>query len=261
MKTLMHDGNLLHYRDDGPPAGRPVLLLNSLGADLRVWDPLLPHLTADLRIIRHDKRGHGLSDAPQGPYTIAELSADAAALLDHLGLRDVVVVGLSIGGLIAQHLATTRPDLVAALVIMDSAAKIGTPEMWQDRIKTVTTDGLEAMAPAILTRWFAPEFHRTRPAELALWRNMLCRTTVAGYAGCCAAIAVADLTATTRALTCPALVMVGSADGATPPDLVQATAALMGAPCHVIDGAGHLPCVEAPEQVARLINGFLDSLS
>ena len=258
MKTLRLDHAVLHYRIDGPADGRPVLFANSLGTDLRVWSTLLPLLPEGLRLIRYDKPGHGLSDAAPAPYTIAGLSAEAAALLDHLGLRDVTVIGLSIGGMIAQDMAARRPDLLRAMVLMDTAAQIGTAQMWQDRIDAVRAGGIASLAEAVLARWFAPAFHRDRADELALWRNMLCRTTVEGYSGCCAAIAEADLSATTRALTLPAMAMAGSADGATPPDLVRATAEMMGAPFHLIEGAGHLPCVEAPEQVAALLTRFLE---
>ncbi|MCH8466381.1 MAG: 3-oxoadipate enol-lactonase [Roseinatronobacter sp.] len=257
MKTFRHGTTTLHYADQGPYDGPAVLFANSLGTDLRIWEPLLPYLRPGLRIIRYDKRGHGLSDTLPAPYTMDELTDEAAALLEHLSLQRVTVVGLSIGGMIAQNLAARPPDLVGALVLMDTAAKIGTVQMWHERIAAIRAHGIAALSQPILERWFAPEFHSTRPDELALWRNMLCRTSLEGYLGCCAAIAAADLTAQTRALRLPAIAMAGSADGATPPELVQTTAGYLNAPFSLIDGAGHLPCVEAPQQVAALINQFL----
>lgn len=259
MHSIIHDRLAFHIRDEGPRDGRAVVFANSLGTDLRVWDALLPHLAPGLRIIRFDKRGHGLSDASPAPYAMADLVGDAAAILDCLGVRGATFVGLSIGGMIGQALAAARPDLVRALVLMDTAAKIGTPEMWRTRIAAVLAEGIAALADPILERWFAPDYHRTRTAELALWRNMLCRTPAQGYAGCCAAIAGADLTDATRALRLPALVMAGDCDGSTPPDLVRATADLLGAPFHLIEGAAHIPCVERPEPVAALINDFLEA--
>ncbi|MBR3369238.1 MAG: 3-oxoadipate enol-lactonase [Rhodobacteraceae bacterium] len=261
MKTVIQNNIVLHVRDEGPRDGVPVLFANSLGTDLRVWDAVLPLLPDGLRMIRYDKRGHGLSDAPPAPYTMEDLVADAGAVLDQLGATKAVVIGLSIGGMIAQGLAHARPDLVRAIVLMDTAARIGPAQMWQDRIRAVQDTGIAPLADGVMARWFAPAFHRDKPAELAVWRNMLCRTTPAGYAGCCAAIAGADLTDSTRALALPAIVMAGSEDGATPPDLVQATAALMDAPFHLIDGAGHLPCVESPAQVAALITAFLKEIA
>lgn len=257
MQTISTSGITLHIRDEGPRDGRAVLFANSLGTDLRVWDALLPLLPAGLRIVRYDKRGHGLSDATPAPYAMDRLVADAEAVCGGLGLRDVTFVGLSIGGLIGQGLAARRPDLVRALVLMDTAAKIGTAQMWQDRIDAITAGGVEALADPILERWFTPAFRAANPG-FALWRNMLTRTSVAGYTGCCAAIAGADLTDSTRALRLPVLAMAGDADGSTPPDLVRATADLCGADFHVIPDAGHIPCVEQPQATARLLADFLE---
>ena len=257
MQTISTSGITLHIRDEGPRDGRAVLFANSLGTDLRVWDALLPLLPAGLRIVRYDKRGHGLSDATPAPYAMDRLVADAEAVCGGLGLRDVTFVGLSIGGLIGQGLAARRPDLVRALVLMDTAAKIGTAQMWQDRIDAITAGGVEALADPILERWFTPAFRAANPG-FALWRNMLTRTSVAGYTGCCAAIAGADLTGSTRALRLPVLAMAGDADGSTPPDLVRATADLCGADFHVIPDAGHIPCVEQPQATARLLADFLE---
>jgi 3-oxoadipate enol-lactonase len=247
----------LHVRCEGPEDGRAVMFANSLGTDLRVWDPLIPHLPAGLRLVRYDKRGHGLSDCPPGPYRIEDLAGEAAAVADALGLRDVVFVGLSIGGLIGQGLALARPDVVAALVLMDTAAKIGTPATWAERIAAVEAGGIEAIADGVLDRWFTPPLRRD-PVALAPWRNMLTRTPRAGYVGCCAAIAAADFTDRIGALSIPVMAMAGDADQATPPDLVRATAALCGAPFHVIDKAGHLPGVERPAETARLLADFLE---
>ncbi|WP_374300298.1 3-oxoadipate enol-lactonase [Paracoccus sp. (in: a-proteobacteria)] len=257
MQTISTSDITLHIRDEGPKDGRVVMFANSLGTDLRVWDALLPLLPAGLRIVRYDKRGHGLSDATPTPYTLDQLVADAEAVCDRLGLREITFVGLSIGGLIGQGLAARRPDLVHALVLMDTAAKIGTAPMWQDRIDAINTGGVAALADPILERWFTPAFRTTNP-EFALWRNMLTRTSVAGYTGCCAAIAGADLTESTRALRLPVLAMAGDRDGSTPPDLVRATAALCGADFHIIPDAGHIPCVEQPAATARLLADFLE---
>lgn len=247
----------LHLRDEGPRDGRVVMFGNSLGTDLRVWDALLPLLPAGLRLVRFDKRGHGLSGATAAPYTMEQLVDDALTVIEGLGLSDITFVGLSIGGLIGQGLAARRPDLLRALVLMDTAAKIGTPEMWSTRIATIREGGIGALEGPIMERWFTAPFRQTNP-EYALWCAMLTRTTVEGYTGCCAAIAGADLTESTRALRLPVLAMAGDQDGSTPPDLVRATADLCGAPFHLIPDAGHIPCVEQPETTARLIADFLE---
>ncbi|MCA0995086.1 3-oxoadipate enol-lactonase [Alloyangia pacifica] len=256
MQTIDAAGVTLHIRDEGPKDGRVLMLANSLGTDLRVWDALLPLLPEGLRVVRFDKRGHGLSDAPEAPYAMETLVADAEAVCTALDLMDITFVGLSIGGLIGQGLAAKRPDLIRALVLMDTAAKIGTPEMWQTRIDGIRANGVASLADAILERWFTPGFRESDP-QFALWKNMLERTPLEGYVGCCAAIAGADLTESTRALSLPVLAMAGAEDGSTPPELVRGTAELCGAEFALIDGAGHIPCVEQPEETARLINDFL----
>ena len=246
----------LHVRVDGPEDGRPVVFANSLGTDLRIWDRVIPRLPAGLRIIRYDKRGHGLSDCPPAPYSMGALVRDAELLLDALAVRGACFVGLSIGGMIAQGLAVKRPDQVSALVLSNTAAKIGTPEMWEDRIATAREAGLEAMADAIMERWFSAEFRAG--VEARLWRNMLVRQPVEGYAGCCAAISGTDFLTPTSGLRIPCLAIAGDRDGSTPPDLVRETAALIpGSVTHLIRGAGHIPCVEAPEEYAAALMGFL----
>ncbi|MBC7147136.1 MAG: 3-oxoadipate enol-lactonase [Thioclava marina] len=257
MQSVSHCGVTLHIRDEGPRDGRVVMFGNSLGSDLRLWEGLIPLLPEGLRLVRFDKRGHGLSDCPPGPYSIEDLSGDAAAICDALELRDVTFVGLSIGGLIGQSLAARRPDLLRALVLMDTGARIGAPDMWQQRIDAVRRDGIASISDAILARWFAPGFEKATPTTFALCRNMLERGPDEGYAGCCAAIAGADLTESTAKLTLPVMAMAGAQDASTPPDLVRATAALCGAEFHAIADAGHLPCVEKPEVVAALLKDFL----
>lgn len=245
-----------HYTDEGPRDAPAVVFSNSLGTDLRLWDEIRPMLPADLRIVRYDKRGHGLTTCPAPPYSMGGLVADAERLMDHLGLREAVFVGLSIGGMIAQGLAVKRPDLVRAMVISNTAAKIGTVEMWDARIAAVRKGGIEALADAVMERWFSDTFRQT--PELEGWRNMLVRQPDDGYIGCSAAISGTDFYASTAGLRLPTLAIAGSEDGSTPPDLVRETADLIpGSRFELIRGAGHLPCVERPADYARLLTGFL----
>ncbi len=256
MRVVEANGVKLNWQEDGDPAGVPVVFANSLGTDLRLWDQLLPLLPEGLRVIRFDKRGHGLSDCPRAPYSMDDLVSDAEALLDALEVKGCIFVGLSIGGMIGQGLAARRPDLIRALVLSNTAAKMGEADMWHTRMDAIRKGGIVALADPILDRWFSDAF-RARP-ELAAWRNMLTRTPAEGYLGCCAAIAGCDLSETTRALSLPTLAIAGSDDGASPPALVQGTAAMIaGSRFAVIDGAGHLPCVENPAAYAALLNDFL----
>lgn len=245
----------IHYALDGDPAGAPVVFANSLGTDLRLWDKVLPLLPQNLRYIRFDKRGHGLSDVTPAPYSMGTLVRDAERLLDHLQVKDCLFVGLSIGGMIAQGLATKRLDLVRAMVLSNTAAKIGQPTMWQDRIDAVNAGGIAALADGIIERWFGKAFRAT--PELRAWQNMLCQQSVPGYTGCCAAISGTDFYTPTSGLRLPTLGIAGSEDGSTPPDLVRETVDLIpGSQFHLIRGAGHLPCVEKPEEYAEVLTKF-----
>ncbi|MGI1660875.1 3-oxoadipate enol-lactonase [Palleronia sp. KMU-117] len=246
----------LHWREDGDPEGAPVVFANALGTDLRLWDALVPLLPQGLRLLRYDMRGHGLSSCPAAPYSMGALVGDAARLLDHLGVRDCVFVGLSIGGMVAQGLAVKRLDQVRAMVLSNTAAKIGTAETWAARIDTVRAGGIEALADATMERWFTPAFRAT--PQVQLWRNMLTRQPEDGYAGCAAAISGTDFYTTTASLSLPTLAIAGDHDGSTPADLVRETAALVkGSRFQLIRGAGHLPCVEKPEAYAAALTGFL----
>ena len=267
MQAMRVNGVTLHWRsngpedgpEDGPRNGRTLVFSNSLGTDFRIWDPLLAHLPAEWRVIRYDKRGHGLSDLPDGDWGMAEHVADLAGLLDGLGITGAVVCGLSVGGMIAQGLAAERPDLVRALILCDTGAKIGSPELWDERIRTVEGQGIAAMADAVMERWFTPAFRER--AEFPLYRNMLLRTAPGGYAGTCAAIRDTDLRGSTARLTLPCLAVCGDQDGATPPDLVRETAELVrGSRFELIRGAGHIPCVEQPEALGAAIGRFLGEL-
>jgi 3-oxoadipate enol-lactonase len=260
MNIYQNNNIALHYREDGDPKGAPVVFANSLGTDLRLWDKVLPLLPAGLRLIRYDKRGHGLTSTPRPPYAMGAIISDIEGLLDHLNVRDAVVVGCSVGGLIAQGLAVKRTDQVRAIVLSNTGAKIGTKEIWDDRIAGVEKGGVESLADAVMERWFSKDF-RADP-EMIGWRNMLISTPDAGYAGVSAAISGTDFITPTSGLTLPTLAIAGSEDGSTPPDLVRETAGLIkGSRFELIRGAGHLPMVEKPQEFADLLSGFLKDIA
>lgn len=253
---------ILHHQLIGGPAGRPVIVFaNSLGTDFRIWRDVVVRLAGDFPIVTYDKRGHGLSDLGQVPYSIDDHVLDLAALLDRLDVKDAVICGLSVGGMIAQGLQVKRPDLVKALVLCDTAHKIGTAEMWNARIDSVETKGIESLADAVLERWFTPAFRRPENAAYHGYRNMLTRQSAVGYAATCAALRDADLTESTKRISVPTLCVVGDQDGSTPPDVVLSMAKLIpGARYEVIKDAGHIPCVEQPEILAEMIRAFIATL-
>ena len=252
---------VIHYCDRGPRDATALVFANSLGTDLRVWQGVADHFTPRFRILQYDKRGHGLSALSPDGWTIPALADDLAELMQAVGISSAVVLGLSVGGMIAQSLASTRPDLVRALVLSNTGHKIGTAEAWQQRIDGVRAGGIESLADAVMERWFSAEFRNASPAELAGWQAMLTRTEVEGYVGICQAIRDADLTASTKALAQPTLCIAGGADGATPPALVREMAGLIqGAKLVEIPGVGHLPCVEKPDSVIEAVEDFLKEL-
>ena len=248
---------VLHFRDENPGQASVIVFANSLGTDFRIWDEVTARLGRDFRLLRYDLRGHGLSDAPAAPYAIGDHVEDLIALLEARRIAQPLIVGLSVGGMIAQGLAARRRDLAAALILCDTAHRIGTAEMWNTRIDAIRAHGLPSIADAILERWFSRGFRTTRSTDVAGYRNMLVRTPVEGYVGTCIALRDADLTETVRKLTQPTLCVVGEEDGATPPDLVRSLSQLVpNAGFEIMKNAAHLPCVEQPEQLAARIAAF-----
>jgi len=257
MRFAHVNGIVIHYRADGREGAPTVVFSNSLGTDFRTWDGVVNILSDEFRCIRYDKRGHGLSQATPSPYRMEDHANDLAALLRMLNVERAIVCGLSVGGMIAQLLASEHPGLVLALVLSDTAHKIGTREMWDSRIHAIENKGLEVVADGIIERWLSADFRNHRPYDTQGWRNMLTRTPVPGYLGTCAAIRDADLTARTEKLAVPALCLCGSEDLATPPDHVQAMSKLIAdARFRLIAGAGHLPCVEKPQEFADEMTRF-----
>lgn len=243
----------------GPATGAPLVLVHALGTSMAIWDDLIPLLPASLRILRFDLRGHGQSDMPSPPYSMGSLIRDTERLMDHFALKDAVILGLSIGGLVAQGLAVKRLDLIRAMVLSNTAAKIGRPEHWQDRIDQVRTGGLEAIADATMDRWLGRNW-RSHPAMPRL-RAQLTATRPDGWIGCAHAIAGTDFYETTATLTLPTLAIAGANDGSTPPDLVRETADLvLGSRFALIRGAGHLPPVEKPAEYAAILTQFLTEI-
>lgn len=263
MPFLLTGDFTTHYALDGA-ADAPVLVLaNSLGTGLQVWDPVLPALTRHFRVLRYDKRGHGLSDVtplpgPEQGYSIATLAGDVLALLDGLGIARAHVCGLSIGGMIAQHLGATAPERVERLVLCDTAAVIGPAAVWNERIVAIRREGLPAIAPGVMSRWFTEGFRARLPHVVRGYANMVARTSLDGYLGCAMAVRDADLAAADRTITAPTLVVVGADDPATPPASAAELADLIpGATLTILPDCAHIPCVQQPEALAREILAHL----
>ena len=255
VETVDAGGLKVRVRQDGPKDAPAILLLHSIGTSLHVWDPVVPALAAAFRVIRPDMRGHGGTEVTKGPYSMAQLAADALAVLDALGVQTADVTGLSIGGLIAQALAHQAPGRVRSLILMDTAMAIPPASLWHERAATVRKQGMAAIADAVIVRWVTPD---APPHASAPLREILLASPPEGYAGAAEAIAAADLTASTRALDVRTLVLVADGDQATPLASAEAIRdAIAGAKLEVIAGASHIPTAEQPAAVAGAMLRFL----
>ncbi|MDQ1194978.1 3-oxoadipate enol-lactonase/4-carboxymuconolactone decarboxylase [Rhizobium sp. SORGH_AS 787] len=259
MNFLHVDGVAIHYRTVGLAPGKPVIaFVNSLGTDFRIWDDVMRELGDSYAYVLHDKRGHGLSGVGVAPYTIEAHAHDLIALLDHLKIDRVIVWGLSVGGLVAQSLATTHPERVSALILSNTAHKIGTTEMWNARIDAIKAQGLASLVDPVMERWFTPTFRRSDNSLYAGARAMLARQEAEGYCGTCAAIRDADYTEAVTRIAAPTLCVGGDQDGSTSPDLVRALAQLVPGSRYVeISHCGHIPCLEQPAAYAAAVADFL----
>jgi 3-oxoadipate enol-lactonase len=259
MQFAKINGGVTHFLDEGPRDKPPIVFTNSLGTDFRIWDDVVRPLTQRYRVIRYDKRGHGLSQLRTGSASITDFAADLAALLDHLELRPATtIVGLSIGGLIALELIRLRYDLVRSFVLCDTAHRIGTQDTWNARLGAVEAGGIEAIADHLMELWFSKDYHRTSPDAVAGWRAMVTRTPVEGYLTACRAIRDADLTEQVGRIAVPTLCIVGDEDGSTPVPLVRdLSTRIPGAKFEVIAGAGHLPCIDKPDALRKLIESHV----
>lgn len=253
------DGLNVHYELIGNPRAKTLIVFsNALGTDFRIWLPVFDELPDDMAFLLYDSRGHGLTSDPGTPFTIDTLADDLIALIEHLKLRQPVLCGLSVGGLVVQAVAVKRPDLVKKLIVCNSAAKIGDAETWNSRIETIRKDGLVAISEATMQRWFTPASHEERPADIAGYRTMVERQDRAAYIRTAEAIRDADYRGQVKDLKVPALFLAGDEDGSIPAQVVEDTADLVeGSAFEVLENCGHMTPVEQPEQLAALISDFV----
>jgi len=245
----------LHHRVEGPAGAPVVVLAGSLGASLEMWDAQAAALAPRYRVLRFDHRGHGGSPVPDGPYAMADLAADALALLDDLGLETVTWCGLSLGGMVGMRVALDAPRRIGRLVLCSTSAHLEPIAGWTERAATVRARGVGAIAASVLGRWLTP----AAPPALADRLGAMLRATPAeGYAGCCEAIAGHDVRAELGAVRAPALAVAAADDPATPPAELEAIRdAIPGARLALLERAAHLVNVERPEAFNAVLLGFL----
>ncbi len=234
-----------------------LLLSNSLGTSMGMWDAQLPAFATRFRVLRYDGRGHGRSGVPGGAYGLDRLGRDVLELLDALGVARVSFCGLSMGGMIGQWLGARAPERLDRMVLANTSAFMGPPSGWDSRIATVLEHGMGAVADAVLERWFTPAFLETGKAAAEAPRRMLLDTSPIGYAGCCAAIRDMDMRPAGRLIATSTLVIGGSLDPATPPPHSEALAATLQEARIVMLPAAHLSNVEMPEAFTGAALRFL----
>lgn len=244
-------------RIDGP-ADAPVLVLsNSLGTNLGMWDAQIPALTGRFRVLRYDSRGHGASDVTPGPYSIGQLARDVLILLDGLKIERAHFCGLSIGGMVGMWLGAHAADRLNRLVLCNTSPKIGSPEMWKTRIESVRKGGVSGIADAMLARWFTASFLECSPEQAARMRAMMVATSTDGYVATCAAIRDMDQWPSLAAISCPTLVVAGIHDVATPTADGRRIAEVIPGARYVELDAAHISNVEAPGAFTTAVMEFL----
>jgi 3-oxoadipate enol-lactonase len=251
----------LAYRIQGEPGDPPLVLANSLGTDMSMWNPQAPALAQRFRLLRYDARGQGASPSPPGPYEIADLGRDVLALLDRLELDRVSFAGVSIGGMTGMWLAAHAPERIDRLVVCCSSAFMPPPSRWHDRAGAVREAGtVDVVADAVVENWLTPEFAETHPAIRARLRAMLAASPPDGYAECCEAIARMDLRPDLAGIQAPTLVIGGERDNAAPVSEHTAVIAegIPGARLKLVHAA-HIANVEQPAVVLDLILDHLDT--
>ncbi len=257
MPTVQVNGTAIHYRLDGPADAPAVVLCNSLGSDLHMWDPVVPSLTPRWRVIRHDARGHGGSPATPGPYSIELLGRDVLALLGALGVGQPHLCGLSLGGMVGMWLAGNAPGSVASLVLCSTTARMAHPEAYQQRIAQVRAGGVAAVVDAALAIWFTAGFRAERPGEVARAREMILGTSAEGYAASCAAVRDHDARAWLARIAVPTLVVSGREDAVTPPADGRLLAGAIAGARYVELPVAHLSALEDGQALGAEIASFL----
>lgn len=238
--------------------GLPVLVLsNSLGTTCGMWQPQMRALSEHFSVLRYDARGQGQSSVPAGPYTMDQLGSDVQSLLDHLKLPRVHFCGLSMGGMVGQWLAIHAPDRIDKLVLCNTAAQIGTVDLWNQRMETVGVEGMSSIVPTVRDRWFTADFCASHPSEVAAAGSMLQASDPAGYAACCAAIRDMDFRKNVESIKAPTLIVFGRQDRVTTSEDAHFLAQhIAGAKTLVLEAA-HLSNIEAAESFNQGILQFL----
>jgi len=251
------DGTPLNVKIEGRADGPTLMLSNSLGTDMQMWDPQVAEFAKHFRLVRYDRRGHGQSGAPVGPYTMEQLGRDVLSILDALKIEKTNWCGLSMGGMVGQWLGAHAPERVEKLILSNTSAYYADKRPWNDRIAFARANGLSALVGANMERWFTKEFREHAPQEIERMTTIFVATPIEGYVGCCAAVRDMDFRESNPRIAVPTLVIVGAQDPATTPAVGEALhKSIKGSQIASIDGA-HIANLEQPDDYTRTVLDFL----
>jgi len=249
-------GCKLNVQVEGPATAPVLMLCNSLGTDLHLWDDQVPVWSRHFRVVRYDRRGHGKS-AVSAPYAMERLGRDALAIMDSLGLDKVHWCGLSMGGMVGQWLAAHAPERIGKLILSNTSSYFPNRSIWDDRIKAVRERGLAAIADHIMKIWFTEAFIARAPQSVARMRDMLVATPVEGYIAACEAVRDMDHRELLPRIGAPTLIIAGRHDRSTPVEAAEfMRSRIPGAALTLIDAA-HISNVEQPTVYTAEVLGFL----
>jgi 3-oxoadipate enol-lactonase len=234
-----------------------LMLSNSLGTTLHMWDEQVAPFTKHFRLLRYDRRGHGRSSVPKGPYTMERLGRDVLAVLDGLGVAKINWCGLSMGGMVGQWLGANAPERMGKIILSNTACYYADPTNWLNRIKAVKQGGIAAVADTVIAGWLTADFREREPQIAANMKAMLLATPVEGYLACCEALSTLDQRALLPKIKSPTLVIAGRHDMATPisaGELIRSN--IPGASLTILDAA-HISNVEQSHAFTDTVVGFL----
>src|SRR5262245_39961904 len=251
------DGCPIRVEVEGRDGALVLMLSNSLGTNLHMWDDQIPEFTKHFRVVRYDRRGHGQSGVPNGPYSMGRFGRDVLSILDALKVKKTNWCGLSMGGMVGQWLGANAPDRLEKLVLSNTNSYYENQTPWTDHIKFVTKKGPDAMVQTTVQRGFKDGCRKRAPEAIERMRKAFVASKVPGYIACCEAIRDMDFRASNPSITAPTLVIVGAQDPATPPSAGETIQkAIKGAKLASLDAA-HISNVEQPKQYTETVLNFL----
>jgi 3-oxoadipate enol-lactonase len=257
MAMIESDGCKLYVDVQGDQDAPVLMLSNSLGTTHRMWDEQVKPFTQHFRLVRYDRRGHGKSDAPKGPYTMERLGRDVLAIIDALDIENMNWCGLSMGGMVGMWLGANAPERINKLVLSNTAAYFPDKTLWNDRIRTVREKGLASIVDANMERWFTKDFRARAPQAIQRMADMFLSTPLEGYIGCCEAVRDMDHREIIREITVPTLVIAGRHDPATTVEAAEFIRSRIPRAAMTLIDAAHISNVEQPHDYADIVLGFL----